>query len=336
VLSIRAAAGPESKKPVWPVPDWEVASPESQGMDKAALDRLHAYLEQQQTRQALVIRHGRIVAEWYWRDATATTKLHVFSVTKSVAGTAIGLLAGERKLSLNQPAADFIPAWRNDDRKAITIRHLLTMTSGIKLEDYGYFMRQDQLARSIAQPLESTPGTRWEYNNLACNTLSEIVSKASGMELDAYLAKRLFGPLGIANYSMDKRGGRTLAYMGLHITARDLARIGYLYLHKGEWNGKRILSSAWAAEATRASQELTSSYGYLWWVHSKAGGAEDPADSYEAIGLYGNYLCVFPSQDMIVVRLIGGGSGASTDVDRAKMKGLALAAIAKTPVRTDK
>lgn len=323
-LAWRAARADER---VWPAPDWAVATPESQGMDAAKLDALRTYLEERQTREALVIRHGRIVAEWYWRGATASTPVPVFSVTKSMSSTAVGLLVDSGKVKLDEPAADFIPQWRDDGRKAITIRHLLSMTSGIKHEEYGYFFQRDQMKASLAQPLAFPPGTHWEYNNLACNCLSEVVSKASGMELSDFLQQRLYDPLVVRSATMEKRGDRTLAYMGLHITARDLARIGYLFLNKGEWKGKRILSEAWVKEATRTSQKLAPWYGFLWWVHSTNPEPTDPADSFEAIGLYGNYLCVFPTQDMIVVRLIGNGSGAATDVDRAKMKGLALAAI---------
>jgi CubicO group peptidase (beta-lactamase class C family) len=313
---------------VWPVPDWAVATPESQGVDAAKLDKLREYLEKQLTREALVIRHGRIVGEWYWRDATKDTKLQVYSVTKSISSTAVGLLIDDGKLKLEQSASDLIPAWKTDDRKNITIRQLVSMTSGIKLEQYDYFLSTDQLKKSLEQPLSSPPGTKWAYNNLACNCLSEIVPKASGLELSDFLQKRLYDPLGIKNVVMDKKAGRTLAYMGLNITARDLARIGYLFINKGTWNGKRILSENWIKQATSTSQSLTPGYGFLWWVHTNNKQTdEEPSDSYEAIGLYGNYLCVFPSQDMIVVRLVGTGSGQSSDVDRFEMKKLALAAL---------
>lgn len=319
-------AGSDSR--VWPIPDWAVATPESQGMNGAKLEKLRDYLEKQQTREALVIRRGRIVGEWYWRDAAKDTKLPVFSVTKSLSSTAVGLLVGDGKLKLDQSASDFIPAWKGDDRKNITIRHLVTMTSGLKLEEYGYFFTQNQVQLSLAQPLAFPPGTKWEYNNLACNCLSEIVSKASGEELAEFLQKRLYDPLGIKNAAMDRNGGRTLAYMGLRISARDLARIGYLFLNRGMWNGKRILGEDWVKQATRKSQSLAPIYGLLWWVHTDSKEPDDPPDSYEAIGLYGNYLCVIPSQDLIIVRLIGTGSGQATDVDRFTMKSLALAAIA--------
>jgi len=328
LLISRAGAKADGPARIWPVPDWTTATPESQGMDATKLDKLRQYLEKQLTREALVIRHGKIVGEWYWRDAARDTKLQVYSVTKSISSTAVGLLVGDGKLKLEQSVSDLIPTWKSDDRKNITIRHLVSMTSGIKLEQYDYFFSKDQLKLSLEQPLSSPPGTKWEYNNLACNCLSEIVSKASGEELSDFLQKRLYDPIGIKNAAMDKKGGRTLAYMGLNITARDLARIGYLFLNKGMWNGKRILTEDWVKQATRTSQSLNPGYGYLWWVHSANRQAEEePSDSYEAIGLYGNYLCVFPSQDMIVIRLIGTGSGQPSDVDRFKMKSLALDSI---------
>ena len=166
-------------------------------MVASKLNKLRDYLEKRQTREALVIRRGRIVAEWYWRGATRDTPLHVFSVTKSMTSSAMGLLVGDGMLKLDQSASDFIPAWKDDGRTAITIRHLVSMTSGTRNEEIGYSFTQTQLAQSLKQPLGSTPGTKWEYNNIARNALGEIVAKASGFDLGDFLQKRLYAPHGV-------------------------------------------------------------------------------------------------------------------------------------------
>jgi CubicO group peptidase (beta-lactamase class C family) len=323
----RAIAAPDTAARVWPVPDWTVATPESQGVSADKLEKLRAYFEEKKTRAALVVRHGKIVGEWYWDNKDKDSKFPAYSVTKSFSSTAIGMLIADRKLKLDQPAADFIPAWKDDDRKGITIRHLISMTSGLKLEDLSYFMSKEQMKLSIAQPLKYPPGTHWDYNNLACNTLSEIVTKASGEELGDFLQHRLYDPLGMKQVSMDKNGGKTLAYVGLQISARELAKMGYLFLNKGMWNGKRILPESWVKMATSSSQDLTTAYGFLWWVRTHSGDPKLPKDSYNAIGLFGNYLSVFPSQDLIVIRLIGNGSGKLTDVDGDEFARLALDAL---------
>lgn len=315
---------------IWPVPDWTTATPESQGIDSTKLDALRAYFEEKKTRAALVIRHGRIVGEWYWDGRDKDSKFPAYSVTKSFSSTAVGLLVGDGKVKLEQPASDFIPVWKADERKGITVRHLLTMTSGIKLEDLGYHLRPDRITKALDQPLQYPPGTKWEYNNVACNTLSEIITKASGEEMGDFLKHRLYDPLGMKNVSMDKSGSKTLAYMGLQISARNLAKVGYLFLNKGMWNGKRLLSEEWVRMATTKSQSLMPQYGFLWWVNSDGQDESKTGGMYEAIGLYGNHLTVLPAQDMIVVRLIGNGAGAPTNVGTQKFVQLAREAVKST------
>jgi CubicO group peptidase (beta-lactamase class C family) len=328
--SAAQTAARQTEARVWPIPGWTTATPESQGLDSTKLDALRAYFEEKKTRAALVIRHGRIVGEWYWDGRDKDSKFPAYSVTKSFSSTAVGLLVGDGKVKLEQPAADFLSSWKTDDRKNITLRHLITMTSGIKLEDLGYHLRPDRVTKALDQPLQYPPGTKWEYNNVACNTLSEIVTKASGEEMGDYLKHRLYEPLGMKNVSMDKSGSKTLAYMGLQISARDLAKVGYLFLNKGLWNGKRILSEEWVRMATTQSQDLQQRYGFLWWVNTDGENKDKTGGMYEAIGLYGNHLTVLPAQDMIVVRLIGNGAGAPTDVESWKLVELAREAVKPT------
>lgn len=310
------AGGAPKPKPVFPGAEWEVSTPAAEGVSAEKLDALKALLAEKKTQAALVIRHGKIVAEWYWDGKDKDSRIQAFSVTKSIASTAIGLLVKDGKVKLDQPAADFIPEWRGDDRKAITVRHLITMSSGLENRDSGILFQKDQLGKSIALPLGAKPGTVWNYNNGACNTLSQIVSAASGKEMGEFLSERLYQPLGIAHATMDASDGKTLAYMGLNVTARDLARVGCLFLHDGRWQRKTLLPKGWVAEASSTSQELNKDYGYLWWVRTRTADPKLPKDSYSAVGFGGQYLSIFPSQDLIVVRLTSRlEAGANIDGD---------------------
>ena len=327
-LALRAQAAPEKGKRVWPIPDWAVSTPEAEGMSSEKLEALKTYFETHKSRAALVIRHGKIVAEWYWDGKDKDSTFQAYSVTKSLSSTAIGLLVKDGKVKLEQSASDFIPEWKSDDRKEITVRHLISMDSGLANQDGGIFMHNEQLKLSVALPAAHKPATVWNYNNGACNTLSQIITKAAGKEMGEFLEQRLYKPLGITHAKMDRNSDQTLAYMGLNINARDLAKVGYLFLNKGQWKGKRILPECWILQATTASQELNKAYGFLWWVRTYTENPKLPKDSYQAIGLYGNYLSVMPSQDLIVVRLIGTAMNlANSDVDGDAFAQMALDAI---------
>jgi CubicO group peptidase (beta-lactamase class C family) len=303
-------------KPVFPGAEWEVSTPAAEGVSAEKLDALKALLTEKKTQAAVVIRHGKIVAEWYWDGKDKDSRIQAFSVTKSIASAGIGLLVKDGKVKLDQPAADFIPEWKGDARKEITVRHLITMTSGLENKDNGILFQKDQLGKSIALPLGAQPGTVWNYNNGACNTLSQIISAASGKEMGEFLNERLYGPLGIANAKMDASDGKTLAYMGLNVTARDLARFGCLFLHEGRWKKKALLPKGWVAESSTTSQERNKDYGYLWWVRTRTADPKLPKDSYSAVGFGGQYLSIFPSQDLIVVRLTSRlEAGANIDGD---------------------
>lgn len=312
---------------IWPQPDWATSAPEAEGVSSAGLEKLKALFTEKKSQAALVIRHGKIVAEWYWDGKDKDSRFQAFSVTKSIASAAIGLLVKDGKVKLEQSASDFIPEWKNDERKEITVRHLVTMTSGLANNDGAIFGQKDQLGKSIALAPVKKAGTLWNYNNGACNALSQVISAASGKEMNDFLTERLYKPLGITNFEMDKSDGKTLAYMGMHSSARELAKFGYLFLRDGKWKKKSLLPKGWVAEATNTSQELNKDYGYLWWVRTKSDDPNLPKDSYSAVGFGGQYISVFPSQDLIVIRLTSVLQGNASNVDADAFARLALAAL---------
>jgi CubicO group peptidase (beta-lactamase class C family) len=285
----------------------------------------------------LILRHGYIVGEWY-QNSDRTTRWDICSCTKSITGTAFGmlfedsrkrLLPGDRTIDLDSPAYRFIPEGHplTDARKErITVRHLLTMTSCIKGEGAGIFgvttaagVGPFEMALghglaangASASQLLGEPGSQWDYSDPAFAHLTLVFSAAAGMELGAYLQDRVFGPIDLQNYTWDQFGGdaghigpHTIPNSNLKTNARDLARFGYLNLTNGLWEGRQIVPRAWIELATRTSQSLNRDYGYTWWVNT-AGSLWPgvPTDAFAAMGYLGNKCYVIPSLDLVIVRI---------------------------------
>lgn len=323
-LGITALGARPTSAALRPVPDWELGQPDPNRLSPAGLDALKAYLQEKGTRSALVIRNGRIIREWFWEGSRADTRFPVYSITKSFAATAVGFLEADGKLKLDQPAADFIPEWRSDDRKGILIRHLLSMSSGMSKSEQVMYGLGDKVGFALTQPLQSPPGTKWDYNNIGCAALSRVILGASGVQMSRYLRQKLYEPIGITQYEHEEPAGHTLPYSGLQITARDLARFGYLYLNQGLWGKQIVLPSRFVSEATSTSQELNRGYGYLWWVNTAGAWADLPRDAYAARGAFGNELLVLPEKNLMVVRMVGTKPQAGVDLNQ--MGKLALAA----------
>ena len=284
----------------------------------------------------LVVRHGYVVGEWY-QNADETTRWNIHSCTKSFTGTAYGMLfqdSLEEKLSswkhidLNSYAYSYIPKgypFTDPRKERITIRHLLTMTSCIKGENAGVFGIHPPegsgpfelaLGRcptadgvSVSQ-LWGEPGEKWDYSDPAFAHLALIFSDATGMELEDYLTDRVFNPIGLKDFNWDRIGGdvsigpHTLPNGGMHITARDLARFGYLALNEGVWTGRQLVSRSWMKMATRTSQSLNKNYGYTWWVNTHGTlWSGVPNDAFAAMGFKSNKCYVIPSLNLVVVRI---------------------------------
>lgn len=327
-MMVGVGAGEQARaaEAVFPGKEWEVASPATQGMTDAGLSAVRDLMQQTGTKAGLVVRGGKIVAEWFWEDANALTRFPVYSCTKSYASVACGFLEAEGKLKLDQPAADFIPAWKEDDRKGVLVRHLLSMTSGQSKDEQTMYASNDKVGFALAQKLQSPPGTKWDYNNIGCCALSAVIAKAAGEEMSAYLRRKLYVPLGMSQYSHEESSGHTVPYTGLEITARDMARFGLFLRHEGSWKGKQLLPANYVQRATTSSQELNKGYGYLFWVNTAGNYKDSPRDAFLARGAYGNELMMIPSKDLVIVRLLGTKPNAGIDVN--KLGALAVAACA--------
>ena len=289
----------------------------------------------------VIIRNGYLIKEHYSFMTLPGSRFDVWSCTKSFTGTAWGLLLEEGrkgtlqnnlKIDLDSLAYSFLPnKYKVTDKlkERITIGHLLTMTSGIAGEsdlvfgvptdiDCGPFENAlghcDNRYGRKTDTLVAEPGKLWNYSDPAMAHLSILFHSITGQEIHEYMQEKVFEEIGIENASWDVLGGgrfigpHTCAHIGLHISARELARFGYLLMHQGLWSGKEIIPSWWVDTATKSSQQLNPEYGYTFWVNTNGTHWPGlPKDMFALEGYNSNRCYVVPSQDLVVVR-VGAGS----------------------------
>ncbi|MDP1631212.1 MAG: serine hydrolase [Caulobacter sp.] len=287
-----------------------------QARQAAVLDRAMA----DGSTSVLVVQAGQIGAERYAQGWSGDQPRELASVAKSIIAVLVCMAIEDGFINgLDQPAADFIPPWRDDARRAITLRHLMSMTSG--LNDAGLALRNiagDQFAINAAAALGHPPGTRWAYNTAAYHLLFHILARATGEPVEVYAARRLIGPLGmsqtrwVANIGQGAAGPVTNYYSALS-TARDLAQFGKLILNEGRWDDRQLVRADFVRILTRPSQALNPSYGLLWWCNSASGYdatgqvagfrfPHAPKDTIAALGAGGQALLLVPSRRLIIVR----------------------------------
>ncbi len=284
-------------------------SPEAQGISSTAIRNFLKAINASgiQWHSFMLLRHGNVVAEGWWKPFDATYKHTLYSLSKSFTSSAIGMLVIDGKLKVEDPVISFfpndLPAEISDNLRKMKVKHLLTMNTGHAEDTLPKFRESpDKTWTKIyfEQPVTFQPGTHFLYNTGNTYMLGAIVYKITGQTLEQFLGPRLFQPLGITGYDWEKspQGLNTAGY-GLRIKTEDIARFGQLYLQKGKWDGKEILSEAWINEATSSqtrSQEgngdWAQGYGYQFW-RCKPG-------FYRGDGAYGQYCIVMPEQDAVL------------------------------------
>src|ERR1017187_3310521 len=220
----------------------------------------------------MILRHGKVIAEGWWKPNSAEIPHILNSVSKSFTSTAIGLAIHEHKLKLDDPVLKFFPADApadpSDNLKAMTVRDLLTMTGGHETEPRAVG-GAPSVRQFLAHPVVHQPGTHFQYNGMGAYPLSAIVTKVTGQTVGEYLKPRLFEPLGIENAEWPSSPeGYSLGAHGLKLRTEDIAKFGQLYLQKGKWDGKQLIPEQWVEQATRKQvpndQESHANIGIDW------------------------------------------------------------------------
>lgn len=289
---------------VFPGTDWEKAEPATQGLSAEKLDKAREWLESHKSKSGLVVRHGRIVAEWYFGEADRRSKFAAYSTSKSLSSMATGLAIADGKLALDHTVGRYIPDAAPEGKRSITVKHLLSMTSGVH-NDPNVGQREDLFRYALREvAMDNEPGSKWDYNNTGLALLSPVFEKATGKQIDSFLNERVFAPIGITSddWTWERRDGYAIPYSGCHLNARSMGRIGLLVLNNGKWNDRQLVPAAWLKESVAPSQELNKTYGYLWWNNTTGKWPNVPKDAYAALGRWDNNIFIVPSLDLVVIR----------------------------------
>jgi CubicO group peptidase (beta-lactamase class C family) len=277
------------------------------------------YLEASGTTAFLVVHDDKLLYERYFNGYDQRSVNTSFSMAKSFASALVGLAIDEGYIkSVDEPITNYLPDLLKKDKrfKSITIRHLLTMSSGIKYEegatlpwseaadDTKTYYSTDLRELALNCQIEGTPGQYFEYNNYNPLLVGMILEQATGTHVSRYLQEKLWKPMGMeadGSWSLDsKEDGFEKMESGVNARARDFARFGMLFAKEGNWRGKQLISRVWVEESTRpdTSADPSRDYQYFWWVNTPNG-----KNHFSAQGNYGQYIYVAPEKDLVIVRL---------------------------------
>jgi CubicO group peptidase (beta-lactamase class C family) len=276
--------------------EWKTASAEELNWNTDALNEAIAFARDNRSYNLLILHKGKIVVEEYWQGTNSSTQHKVNSIEKSMMSFVIGDLVDDGRLSIDDKVSDHIPAGWSDSPETeadITIKHLLTMTSGLNI-DLGYAAR---------------PGEMWRYNHFAYKVLYEVIKAVTGGSARDYFNKEFFAKMGMTNYSWEG--------YDLSVSARELTRFGLLASNRGEWLGNKLVTDeGYLSNMLAASQPFQPAYGYLWWLNgtdswynADISGYVDgsivptmPSDGYLAKGFHDQRIYFVPSLELVVIR----------------------------------
>ena len=287
--------------------DWLKLDPTAAGYDAMRLETAIAGIgEMRGVQGLLIVRRGYLVAERYWRGGARDVPHNLKSASKSVISALVGIAVSQGRFGLDQPLVELLPQLRHVKdaaKRRITVRHLLEMTSGLPSGgDQAYdtwVTHSDWIRAAMKGPLQSEPGSRYDYNTANSHLLSAIITATTGQSTRAFAQKHLFGPMGVRIHDWPTDpDGINIGGNNLWLMPRDFARFGQLFLDKGQWGHRQLVPQSWVA-ASVASQAKTShetygGYGYLWWTPFDDG-------SFAAVGYGGQYILVSPRTDTVVV-----------------------------------
>lgn len=286
------------------------STPEAQGISSAAIrDFVEAADKAIHTMHSfMLVRHGQVIAEGWWKPESADKPHVMWSLSKSFDATAVGLAVAEGKLNLDDPVLKFFaaeaPANPSEHLKAMRVRDLLSMSGGHDTEPKFSFETGPSVREFLAHPVAHKPGTYFRYNTPGSYMLSAIVTKATGKTVLEFLQPRLFEPLGIERAAWATSAeGYSLGGYGLSIRTEDIAKFGQLYLQKGKWNGRQLLPAKWVEAATTKQVENDKApsgknpdwrqgYGFQFWRCQH--------NAFRGDGRDGQICLVLPDHDAVV------------------------------------
>ena len=303
-VGLHVSYSKEDGKDYWPTKEWKVSSPEEQAVDSKKLEEMNKYVLEKcpNVTSLLLVRNGYIVFEKYYQG-DKESEHSVYSATKSVVSALIGIALNKGYIkNIDQKMYEFFPEFASDitdsRRREISIRDLLTMSAG-----FGPKMTGGDMKTCFSLSIVYDPGTNAAYNSCETHLLSGIITKTTKMNSFKFGTQFLFKPLGINAFSWGIPSAEyTFGGYGLNMRSRDMAKIGYLYLKDGVWEGKQVVPKEWVKESTKKQIDIPSlerkklPYGYQWWITSPGGHP-----GFCAVGIGGQYIHVVPDLNIVMV-----------------------------------
>ena len=289
--------------------EWETKSAESLGWNQNAIPELLDYLELKNTKSFIILVDGKIVIEKYFNNHSATTNWYWASAGKTLTSTVTGIAAQEGFLNLDEKVSEYLGTnWTSmplAKENLITSRHLLTMTSGIEDLDNADCVTPECLT------YKADAGTRWAYHNVYVK-LQDVIAASTNKPFETYFSEKLKDKIGMDGSWFTLDNNRVY-----RSTTRSMARFGYLILNNGKWENEVIINADFVQNATKTSQNINKSYGYLWWINGESGyrlpqtqfdfqGSiipSGPTDMFMALGKNDQKIYVIPSKKMVVIRM---------------------------------
>lgn len=297
---------------------WESVTPASLGWDVNKLEAFNTFLKENNSRAFIILQDGKLVVEEYFgkqfdntTNFSSTSNWYWASAGKTLTSVLAGIAENENLLNLNAKTSDYLGVgWTSltlAQENKITVRHQLTMTSGL---DDG--VANPDCTTPACLVYEAEPGTRWAYHNAPYTLLDGVLAEATSKTLNAYVTEKLKNTIGMDGQYI-QTGDNNVYYS----TARSMARFGLLLLNKGMWNGTQVVPEEYVTLLSTTSQNLNLSYGYLTWLNGKtsfmAPGLQTvfpvsvtpnaPADMFAAMGKNGQIINIVPSKKLVVIRI---------------------------------
>ncbi len=281
---------------------------------------LDSFLAETDSTAFLVIHDGVLIHEWYGDGIERETLQTSFSVAKSFLSTLIGLAIADGSIgSVDDPITEYVPELLERDARFgdITLRHLITMSSGLAYEEAmtpwsdaaNTYYSPDLRATALSAVITEAPGHTWLYNNYNPLLLGMALERATGQSVSDYMSSELWGPLGAegdASWSLDSEAsGLEKLESGVNARAIDFARFGLMVLNDGMVDGEQVVPQGWLREATAVdtTTDPADFYQYFWWVYPQQGAPADVKADVAAQGNFGQFIYVAPNENMVLVRL---------------------------------
>jgi len=319
---------------------WETASITDNGIHEVPLVQMMDYINSgsnHRLHNILIVKNGKLVFEEYFNgfvfgndppgsdgeyiEFNRETDHFLASMSKSVTSVLVGIAVLKGHIgSLDDKVVDYFPEYDDiltGEKANITVKHLITMTAGLAWDENSYpyghpqndisqlFNSEDPIRYIFSKPLISTPGETFMYSGGATNVLGAVVAKASSMSLLDFGNNFLFNPINSEGGVWESfQSGDFFASGGIHFRARELCKIGYLFLNKGKWKSQQIISEEWITDSQKEqipvlSDSFSHAYGYQWWI--KNFNSEGKIyKCFLAAGWGGQYMFIFPEYDMII------------------------------------